>query len=67
MGANTEELLKITFFCSSYMGSFEAFHTVQSPADTVLKNCSYSHSATLPRMQQDCGADPAHAGNWGLQ
>lgn len=61
MGANTEELLKPRFFCSSYTGSFEALHTVQLSADTVLKNCSYSHFAPLPRMQQDCGAYPAHA------
>lgn len=66
MGANTEELLKIMFFRSSYMGSSEAFHTVQLSADIVLKNCSYNHSAALPRMQQDCGADAAHAGSWGL-
>lgn len=65
MGVHTEELLKTKFFCSSYTGSFEALHTVEQSADTVLNNCSYSHFAPLPRMQQDCRADPVGAGSRG--
>lgn len=62
MGLNTEELLNTKFFCSSSLGSCEALHAVWLPADTVLKNCSSSYFAPLPRMQQGCGAGPAHAG-----
>lgn len=69
MIANSEEVffLKKThkLFCSSSVGSFEALHTAQLLAATVLKNCSYSHFAPLPRMQQDCGADPAGTGRRG--
>lgn len=66
MGLNTEELLNTKFFCSSYPDSSKALHAVWLSADTVLKNCSSSYIAPLPRMQQGCSAGPGECSQLGM-